>query len=174
MHILRGFSRQLQFQRAAEKDVMTREHSDKLFVNLSASQARRRLKGHGYGVRKVESAGRNQSVIIHTATGQHLRELRALLADAMPATSQDELGIPVENLRNLGTASTAWLREVGVHTLSDLQRLGPVLTYRLVKQRQHRASLNLLWAIAGALSDRDWRELTSDEKDQLRQQVDED
>jgi hypothetical protein len=45
----------------------------KLFVNLGASQARRRLKGFGHGVRKVESAGRNQAVIIHTATGRHLQ-----------------------------------------------------------------------------------------------------
>ena len=54
---------------------------DKLLVNLGASQARRRLKGFGHGVRKVQSAGRGQAVIIHTATGQHLRELEAQFAD---------------------------------------------------------------------------------------------
>jgi hypothetical protein len=54
----------------------------RLYVNLSASQVRRRLKGLGYGVRKVQSVGRNQSLIIHTATGQHLRELQAIFADA--------------------------------------------------------------------------------------------
>jgi len=53
----------------------------RLFVNLSPSQARRRLKGFGHGVRKVQSAGRNQAVIIHTATGQHLSELEAMFAD---------------------------------------------------------------------------------------------
>ena len=35
----------------------------KLFVNLGASQARRRLKGFGHGVRKVETAGNNQALI---------------------------------------------------------------------------------------------------------------
>ena len=54
----------------------------RLYVNLSASQVRRRLKGLGYGVRKVQSVGRNQSLIIHTATGQHLRELQAIFPDA--------------------------------------------------------------------------------------------
>jgi len=54
---------------------------DKLFVNLSASQARRRLKGFGHGVRKVQSAGRSQAVIIHTATGRHLEELENRFAD---------------------------------------------------------------------------------------------
>ncbi len=56
---------------------------ERLFVNLSASQARRRLQGHGFGVRKVHSSGRNAAVIVHTATGQHLRDLRALFEDVM-------------------------------------------------------------------------------------------
>jgi hypothetical protein len=54
---------------------------DKLIVNLGASQARRRLKGFGHGVRKVQSAGKNQAVIIHTATGRHLQELERKFAD---------------------------------------------------------------------------------------------
>ncbi len=53
----------------------------RLYVNLGASQTRRRLKGFGHGVRKVQSAGRHQSMIIHTATGKHLEELEALFAD---------------------------------------------------------------------------------------------
>ncbi len=69
--------------------LMTKTKTDQLYVNLSASQVRKRLKGHGFGVRKVESAGRKQAVIIHTATGQHLRELEALLADVMPSTSKE-------------------------------------------------------------------------------------
>jgi DNA transformation protein and related proteins len=56
---------------------------DRLFVNLSANQTRKRLQGHGFGVRKVHSNGRNRAVIIHTATGQHREELHALLADVI-------------------------------------------------------------------------------------------
>lgn len=54
---------------------------EKLYVNLGASQVRRRLKGFGHGVRKVQSAGRNRAAIIHTATGGHLLELQAKFAD---------------------------------------------------------------------------------------------
>ena len=54
---------------------------EKLFVNLGASQARRRLKGFGHGVRKVQSVGRNRAVIIHTATGRHLQELESQFTD---------------------------------------------------------------------------------------------
>ena len=60
---------------------MTKARTDKLYVNLSASQTRKRLKGHGFGVKKVESAGRNQALIVHTATGTHLQELVSLFSD---------------------------------------------------------------------------------------------
>ena len=66
---------------------MNRIKGFRLHVQLSASEARRRLKGYGFGVRKVESAGRGQAVIIHTATGQHCRELENLFRDALTAQS---------------------------------------------------------------------------------------
>ncbi len=62
----------------------------RLYVELGASQVRRRLKGHGFGVRKVESAGSHRAVIIHTATGQHLRELEALFRGVIEAKDEDE------------------------------------------------------------------------------------
>jgi hypothetical protein len=144
-----------------------------LFVNLSPSQARRRLKGFGHGVRKVQSAGRNQAVIIHTATGQHLLELEAKFADVGFSTTESGLSEPIDNLRNLGPASAAWLREVGITTIAELERLGPALAYRLVKQKQPKSNLNLLWAMAAGLSDRDWRQLTEDEKERLKGDVEE-
>ena len=73
--------------------------SSKLFVNLGASQTRRRLKGFGHGVRKVQTAGRNQAVIIHTASGQHLAELDAKFADVGFSAKSHELSEPIENLR---------------------------------------------------------------------------
>jgi hypothetical protein len=60
-----------------------------LYVNLSASQTRKRLKGHGFGAKKVEAADRNQAVIIHTATGEHLQDLEALFADVLYSESKE-------------------------------------------------------------------------------------
>jgi preprotein translocase subunit SecF len=57
----------------------------RLYVELSANQVRQRLKGHGFGVRKIQSAGKNQALIIHTATGQHRAELEALFQDVRRA-----------------------------------------------------------------------------------------
>lgn len=55
----------------------------RLYVQVSAAQARRRLKGHGFGVRKIESAGKGRALIIHTATGDHLHDLKSLFGDAL-------------------------------------------------------------------------------------------
>ena len=144
-----------------------------LFVNVSPSQARRRLKGFGHGVRKVQSAGRNQAVIIHTATARHLEELEAKFADVGFSSAEGDLSEPIGNLRNLGPTSAAWLREVGLTTISELERLGPAVAYRLVKQKQPKASLNLLWALAAGIIDCDWRELTESTKQRLCKEAEE-
>jgi DNA transformation protein len=56
--------------------------------------------------------------------------------------------LPIESLCNLGPKSGQWLREVGITTIAKRESLGPVVAYRLVKQHNPRASLNLLWALA--------------------------
>jgi hypothetical protein len=61
-----------------------------LYVNLSAAETRRRLKGFGHGVRKIHSAGKDQAVIIHTATGEHRRDLEAKFADVGCWVEQEE------------------------------------------------------------------------------------
>jgi DNA/RNA-binding domain of Phe-tRNA-synthetase-like protein len=60
---------------------MPEPKGDQLIVNVGAAEAHRRLKGFGHGVRKVGSAGTGQAVIVHSASGQHLRELEAKFAD---------------------------------------------------------------------------------------------
>ena len=77
---------------------MTEPEGDKLWVNVSAAEARRRLKGFGHGVRKVHSAGRNQAVIIHTATGKHLEQLEAKFADVGSSRREIDLARPLDDL----------------------------------------------------------------------------
>ncbi|MFN0197939.1 MAG: TfoX/Sxy family DNA transformation protein [Planctomycetaceae bacterium] len=146
-------------------------NGDKLFVNLGASQARRRLKGFGHGVRKVASAGRNQAVIIHTATGRHLQELKKKFADVKSSASAGDLSEPIENLQNLGPASGFWLREVGIQSTGDLERVGPVVAYTLVKQRHPAATLTWLWAMAAGLKGINLQKLSEPEKGRLRRQL---
>ncbi|TWU23671.1 TfoX/Sxy family DNA transformation protein [Bythopirellula polymerisocia] len=67
--------------------------------------------------------------------------------------------LPIETLPNLGPKSGHWLREAGITTIAELERLGAVVAFRIVKRRQPTASLNLLWALAAGLEGKDWREL---------------
>jgi len=43
----------------------------------------------------------------------------------------------------------------------------------MIKQQQPKVSMNLLWAVAAGLSNRDWRDLTNKEKDTLLTEVSE-
>ena len=77
-------------------------------------------------------------------------------------------GLPVASLRNLGPKSAMMLAEAGISTVGELHALGAVRAYLRVKSlRPKSASLNLLWAIAAGLDDRDWREFTTAEKNSL-------
>jgi len=72
-----------------------------------------------------------------------------------------------DKIRNVGPKSAAWLRQVGVRTLEDLRRTGPIETYLKVKRAGFRPSLNLLYAMQGALEDRHWAELSEETKQSL-------
>jgi DNA transformation protein len=70
-------------------------------------------------------------------------------------------------IRNVGPKSAAWLRQVGVRTTEDLERLGPVEAFLKVKRAGFRPSLNLLYSMAGALADCHWVDLPEDQKQEL-------
>ena len=70
-------------------------------------------------------------------------------------------------IRNVGPKSAAWLRQVGVRTHDDLVRLGPVEAFMKVKRAGFRPSLNLLYALAGAIEDCHWADLPDERKKAL-------
>jgi hypothetical protein len=59
-------------------------------------------------------------------------------------------------LRNLGPKSVEMLRAAGIGSVAQLRTLGAVAAYVRVKRRSPRASLNLLYALVGALDGQDW------------------
>jgi hypothetical protein len=67
-------------------------------------------------------------------------------------------------IRNVGPKSAAWLRQVGVRTQEDLVRLGSVEAFMKVKRAGFRPSLNLLYALEGALADCHWADLPEERK----------
>ena len=64
-----------------------------------------------------------------------------------------------EKLRNIGPKSMAWLRQTGVRTLDDLKAVGALSAFVRVKRAGFKPSLNLLYALEGAIMDCHWQEI---------------
>lgn len=80
------------------------------------------------------------------------------------------MNLPDDNLArhmNLGPQSQTMLTAAGIHNMAQLQALGAVRAYVQVKRSGARASLNLLWALAGALSGEHWREVAKQRRMEL-------
>lgn len=67
-------------------------------------------------------------------------------------------------LRNLGKASLQQLSNSGISSVIQLRELGSVAAFLAVKEAGFKPTLNLLWAIEGALTDRDWREVAKNDR----------
>ncbi len=77
----------------------------------------------------------------------------------------------LSQLLNIGPKSAAWLNEIGINTLNDLEQIGPIEAYRQVKARGHNATLNLVYALQGAIINCPWNHLPPEIRDDLRRQV---
>ncbi len=76
------------------------------------------------------------------------------------------------SLKNIGETSAAWLESVGIASAEDLHTLGVVEAYRRVKTAfPERVTLNMLYALQGALLDLHWKELPPEIKTTLLQEV---
>lgn len=80
---------------------------------------------------------------------------------------------PIHRLRNLGPASARLLESIGIANRGDLERVGPVLAYRALKDIRSGVSLNLLYAMHGALAGERWDRLSDETRARLRRDADE-
>ncbi len=74
---------------------------------------------------------------------------------------------PVGRLPNLGPKSARMLADAGIHTLAELQSVGSVRAYARIKATQPGASLNLLWALEGALTGSPWQTVAREHRASL-------
>lgn len=79
----------------------------------------------------------------------------------------------MNKLRGLGPKSIAMLKTAGIATAEELRALGSIQAYCRVKGAGCKPSLNLLWALEGALSDLDWREIAQEHRTSLLCALDE-
>lgn len=81
-------------------------------------------------------------------------------------------GSAIEELPNLGPVSAEWLRQVGIATLAELVALGAVGAYLRVQELGVKPSLNLLYALEGAIRGSHWLEVKRDSKTELLAMLD--
>lgn len=79
---------------------------------------------------------------------------------------------PVAELQNLGKVSAGWLERAGMHTLADLQAMGAIKAYLLVQALGVNPSLNLLYALEGALHGSHWLQVKRERKIALLLELD--
>jgi hypothetical protein len=70
-------------------------------------------------------------------------------------------------LRNIGPKSMAWLRQTGVRSLDDLKAVGALAAFVRVKRAGFKPSLNLLYALEGAILDCHWQDVPEERRSQL-------
>lgn len=76
-------------------------------------------------------------------------------------------------MRNLGPVSARVLSAVGIASAEDLLAVGPVEAYCRIEEAGvfPRLDRSMLWALAGAVEDCDWRELSAADKAALERAV---
>src|SRR4029453_5254786 len=67
-------------------------------------------------------------------------------------------------LPNIGPVSKRMLASAGIKAIETLRRLGSIEAYRRVRAHDPRASLNLLWALEGALTGRPWEDVARNDR----------
>ncbi len=70
-------------------------------------------------------------------------------------------------LRNIGPKSMAWLRQTGVRSLEDLRSVGSLAAFVRVKRAGFKPSLNLLYALEGAILDCHWQDVPEERRSLL-------
>lgn len=81
----------------------------------------------------------------------------------LPRHSEYAIG----DLPNLGPKSRQFLHAAGIQSLDQLKRLGAVAAYLQVKQISPAATLNLLWALEGALTGLPWQKVAREHRTRL-------
>ncbi len=81
-----------------------------------------------------------------------------------PAPANGEAKVLGASLGGVGPVSKRMLAASGITSVETLRRLGSVEAYRRVRSHHPRASLNLLWALEGALTGRPWEDVARNDR----------
>ncbi len=72
-----------------------------------------------------------------------------------------------QKMRNIGPKSAAWLRQVGLRSLDEIAAIGTVEAFMKVRRAGFKPSLNLLYALEGAVLGCHWQEVPDARRGEL-------
>lgn len=73
----------------------------------------------------------------------------------------------LSELKNLGPKSQLIMAQVGITSLEHLKAAGSIAAFAMARRHSARVSLNLLWALEGALSGLPWQEVAREHRTSL-------
>jgi DNA transformation protein len=85
--------------------------------------------------------------------------------------ASDPEAVPVRKLADLGVKTARWLEEVGIQTRADLERAGSARVFKKLRAAGFEPSLEVLWALEGALLGVSGDRLPAEVRERLRRQV---
>ena len=83
------------------------------------------------------------------------------------SASEDRLTEALAAAMNLGPKSAAVLVKAGVTSLSQLRELGSVKVFSLARRLEPSVTLNLLWALEGAVVGQHWQAVAREHRSSL-------
>lgn len=83
----------------------------------------------------------------------------------MPATQKNVM-------LNLGPQSRRWLEDIGIADAEALRRHDPFEVYARLRQTQPRVSVNLLYALIGAVEGLHWQEVQRQRRTEILMRLD--
>lgn len=72
-----------------------------------------------------------------------------------------------EKIKNIGPKSMAWLRQTGIRTQADLEAVGSLAAYVRIKRAGFKPSLNMLYAMEGAILGCHWQDIPAERRAEL-------
>ena len=81
------------------------------------------------------------------------------------------MDILVEDLKNIGPKTAAWLQEIGIYTKRNLVDIGPVMAFKILQHRFNGINTLALYALYGAIHDVHWNSIPPETKDKLRKEA---
>ncbi|WED20757.1 TfoX/Sxy family DNA transformation protein [Vibrio sp. JC009] len=94
------------------------------------------------------------------------------LAKEEKAHQAEEKPTRLKDLPNLRLGTERMLKKAGINSVAELRQAGSVGAFKAIKQTNSTVSLELLWALEGALKGKHWSVITKERRDELMSKLD--